>query len=197
MLFVFLLVTILLWVGIRSAFGPGSKYQFNRVKKEFSANTDNLQTVKAYTEKIDPRFHVFYFSAKEGPQLFDSVKLKSTPIEDASCAAAIKELRAAGYDVIFGNSSYVMIQREKGLADDAGIIFFFDESSVLDIAEKKTITELFRISEDGWYYYVGNYEAWQHGNKPDVKIISVVSSFGGYLKNKYKSYMTQILCSIL
>ena len=88
--------------------------------------------------------------------------LRELPIEDREVTAAVQRLQDS-YQNIRKNGNTIVLNQWAGLADiGCGIAYSINGT---DAPKVQFMTVLVPLSEDGWYYYVDDYNEWrnEHG----------------------------------
>lgn len=129
------------------------------VQEQFVNNLDDINAVVSFMQS----------SGYDGFFIQDSTELASSgsrtiQIQDNEIRFAIKRLfHNRNYLDISKIGNTVTLLQWRGVYDvGCGIIY---TNNVEESINTEFVTELIPISEDGWYYYVSDYNAWRNGQR--------------------------------
>jgi len=131
------------------------------IQAKFDENKDDIELVISSAEFS--QYDDLYFSEPNGEALSG---LRRIPIQNTEVCEAINRLLKKGnYENINKKGEGVCLLQWSGMDIGCGIIFSDNiEKSIDDF----WLTEVKPMSDDGWYYYVSNYNDWRVGRKASV-----------------------------
>lgn len=140
------------------------------VQEQFVNNLDDINAVVSFMQSSG--YEGFFIQDSSGTASFfiqDSTELASSgsrtiQIQDNEIRSAIKHLfHNRNYLDISKIGNTVTLLQWRGACDvGCGIIY---TNNVEESINTEFVTELIPISEDGWYYYVSDYNAWRNGQR--------------------------------
>ena len=135
---------------------PGVK----SVKELYSENQEDLETVILYLMNLG--YEDIYITSIDGTMLADLVRV---PIDNSVVASAVNRLLENDkFRYISKHGNTIHLPHWYGLQDiGCGIAYTING---IDRPEVQFATELTPITEDGWYYYVDDYNSWRSGERP-------------------------------
>lgn len=151
---VFLLVCILLLVTLnhKSSNYPPS---IESVQKQYYEHSEDIQIIIDFLLSVN--YEDIFIRENDGWMLAD---LNSVPIDEEKVCMAIDRLltnRAFYHIVKNGNTIYLL--QWKGIRDvGCGIAYSING---INNPEIEYVTQLVPLSNDGWFYYVSDYEEWR------------------------------------
>lgn len=123
-------------------------------------NRADLQTVVTFL--AGSGHENVYIQAPDGTMQAD---LEEMEIDDPQVTAAVKRLLDDGaYLQISKNGDTIHLLQWRGLQDIGSGTAISVGNAPPDV---EFVTELIPITDDGWYYYVSNYNSWRSGTRPE------------------------------
>ena len=125
------------------------------VKDEFLSNQDAINVIVEYM--IDTGYEDIYISGADGSML---ANLTKTQIRDDLFFKAVKQLiQSEEYIHISKNGNTIHFLQWRGITDiGCGIAYSING---VDAPVVQFMTVLEPISNDGWFYYVSDYNEWR------------------------------------
>lgn len=128
------------------------------VKEQFYDNRDDISLITEYM--IDSGCESIYIHDDSGNMFADQI---TTKIHSIEVSAAIKRLFNGKYSVITKDGNTILFQQWTRFMDaGCGIAYSINGR---DLPEIQYLTELVPLSEEGWYYYVDDYNEWRLKNE--------------------------------
>ena len=135
----------------------------NDVYEKFSENKESIQIIIDFMLEIDSDDVLIIYEDKE--VMIDFVRY---PIVDEQLLQALKQLEEAGYKekLIGRTENTISITQWIGQQDiSCGIAYSIDKVSIPDL---QFGTQLEALKDEGWYYYVEDYNEWRVRNQETV-----------------------------
>ena len=150
-----LLIAVLFIIPMFGHYVLNTPPSINAVRNQFLSNKDEINVIVEYM--IDSGYEDIYISSADGFMLADLVEIK---IHDEECGAAIKKLiQGNEYIHIAKNSNTIYFLQWRGLKDiGCGITYSINRT---DAPEIQFATELVPLFDDGWFYYMSDYNRWR------------------------------------
>lgn len=127
----------------------------DKVQEHFDQNTNEIQVVVGFLENSE--YENVYITESNGKMFAD---LSNERIEDPCVVMAV--------DYLLENNKFYTISKRgntihflqwKGLQDiGCGIAYTINK---IDLPQVQYATNMIQLSDDGWYYYVADYELWK------------------------------------
>ncbi len=136
----------------------------NEVYEKFSENKESIQIIVDFILENESEEVLIIPEDKE--VMIDFVRY---PIVDEKLLNALKQLKGAGYEykAIGRNETTISITQWRGQKDiSCGIAYSIDGESIPDV---QFATQLEEMQDDGWYYYVADYNEWRKGTRPELQ----------------------------
>lgn len=154
-LYLFLIIGLLvaLLAGCKDINSPPS---IPSVQKRYQDYSKDIQIVVDFLSSSN--FEDVYISDNGGTMLAD---LNEVPIEDPSVSKAIDSIiDDKAYQHINKNGNTISLLQWKGIRDiGCGIAYTING---IDAPEIEFATQIIPLSDDGWFYYVSDYNAWRN-----------------------------------
>jgi hypothetical protein len=154
-LYLFLIIGIIvaLLVGCKDVNSPPS---VSYVQKRYQEHSEDIQVIIDFLSSSD--YEDVYISDSAGTMLAD---LNEVLIEDPSASKAIDNIiDAKAYQHINKNGNTISLLQWKGIRDiGCGIAYTING---IDAPEIEFATQIIPLSDDGWFYYVSDYNAWRN-----------------------------------
>ncbi len=153
----FFVITSLILHGCTSINTPPSA---DSVKKTFLANKEDIIIVINYM--VESGYTNIHIKDASGIMWADFADVK---IADASVIAALDNL-CETYKMISKDGMTIELLQWTGVRDiGCGLCYSLFPSN---LPEVQHATEMVKITESGWYYYVADYEKWRINKQVDV-----------------------------
>lgn len=154
LLFVITILTVSLLTGCLVDNTPPN---VSSVEKQFQNNYNAIQTIIEFI--INTGYNNIYIQDSEGTMMAD---LKDLPIGDDDVLAAVQTLFKGGYYINISKIDNTITFLQWRGTKDIGCGIAYSINGV-DAPEVQFMTKLVSLSEDGWFYYVSDYNTWRSG----------------------------------
>lgn len=151
------LLISLSWVHMQLNSPPNA----NAVEELYIDNKEDIHTVVLFLENL--KYQDIYIDTFDGEMLADMTQLA---INDYEVVSAIKCLFENNmFKSISKHGNTISLSHWSGLQDiGCGIAYSING---VDRPEVQFMTELVPLTEDGWFYYVDDYNKWRSGERAD------------------------------
>lgn len=129
---------------------------YSAVQKRFTNNWKNIETIEVYlTESRYSSIDISNFRCTKVFADFDHID-----ITDVAVRHAVRSLLLTGrYKNISKSQNTIVIEQWSNIGDiGCGIAYSIDSDAEPVI---EYVTELQPLNEDGWYYYISDYNQWR------------------------------------
>lgn len=124
------------------------------VQQRFQANEEYLQVILDFFSSVG--YEDIYINNDDGTMLADLTRME---IDNKEVLVSVKHLLNDEYMHIIKNGNTIYLLQWKSFRDiGCGIAHTINQATTPEI---DFITELIPISEDGWFYYVSDYNTWR------------------------------------
>ena len=146
------LMTILL-MGCESANLPPS---ISSVQSHFQEYSEDIQIITAFLSSS--AYEDVYITKNDGSMLAD---LQEISIDDPAIAEVIERIiDKDGYQHIIKNGDTISLLQWRGIRDiGCGVAYSINGMNAPQI---EYLTQLVPLSDNGWFYYVSDYNAWRN-----------------------------------
>jgi hypothetical protein len=129
------------------------------VEEQIQENYSDIQSIVRFM--IERGYDDVYISDTNGTMLSD---LTRVTIADEAVYTAITKLISSGEYIHFSKiGNTIRILQWRGMQDiGCGIAYSINR---IELPKVQYVTELVPLNEDGWYYYVADYNSWRNGKR--------------------------------
>lgn len=122
----------------------------------YREHAEDIQTIVDFLSSLE--YEDIYITDNNGKMLADLTRIQ---IEDQSVSNAIDRiLDSKAYQHINKNGNTISLLQWKGIRDiGCGIAYSVNGTNSPEI---EFVTQLTPLSDDGWYYYVSDYNTWRN-----------------------------------
>lgn len=143
--------------------GANTPPTIEEVEAKYYENKEDLCVIADYLTCIESDNALLILDENE-----IMIEFVRSPIEDERLLFALENIKKAGYEanLIGKKAGTVSIMQWSGIKDiGCGIAYLKDKKGVPAI---QYATQIKPLKEEGWYYYVDDYNAWRNGVRPSL-----------------------------
>ena len=171
-----ILILLLLPLVVMPLITPGQRF----MERQFQINKDELIIVRDFIassefESIsiqrppaDPRVRIFRRPVFDGPfEMSAGLGYGRIPIENKEVLEALHSLFHRGFPMVSGGGGdgNIVFLRWRFFSEGRGIVYSLDGSTPEESRGLTYLVEIEPMSEEGWYFYVDNFNVWRARNR--------------------------------
>ena len=135
------------------------------IVRDFIASSE-FESASIWRPPADPRVRIFRRPVFDGPyEMFAGLEYGRVLIEDEEASEALRSLFNRGFLAMHRGDGNVVFLRWRTLREGRGIVYSLDGSTPQESGGLTFLVEIEPLSEEGWYFYVDNFNVWRARNR--------------------------------